>query len=108
MDWMTAPGCARNTSGTLAISVMPNRSEEHTSELQSPCNLVCRLLLEKKKEYEIMRQILTQAQTARPYFTNDQITKLTRHLSAERDFARHHTTNQWYGPSLTADRSAPR
>src|SRR5205807_5156902 len=29
--------------------VSPNRSEEHTSELQSPCNLVCRLLLEKKK-----------------------------------------------------------
>src|SRR5256885_11047217 len=27
------------------------RSEEHTSELQSPCNLVCRLLLEKKKKY---------------------------------------------------------
>src|SRR5256885_9669064 len=27
------------------------RSEEHTSELQSPCNLVCRLLLEKKKSY---------------------------------------------------------
>src|ERR1039457_7322279 len=28
----------------------PWRSEEHTSELQSPCNLVCRLLLEKKKK----------------------------------------------------------
>src|SRR5256885_2945105 len=28
----------------------PARSEEHTSELQSPCNLVCRLLLEKKKQ----------------------------------------------------------
>src|SRR2546426_8863609 len=28
-----------------------DRSEEHTSELQSPCNLVCRLLLEKKKNY---------------------------------------------------------
>src|SRR5256885_3083586 len=28
----------------------PQRSEEHTSELQSPCNLVCRLLLEKKKK----------------------------------------------------------
>src|SRR5256885_10867641 len=28
----------------------PVRSEEHTSELQSPCNLVCRLLLEKKKK----------------------------------------------------------
>src|SRR5256885_7823149 len=29
------------------------RSEEHTSELQSPCNLVCRLLLEKKKKTEV-------------------------------------------------------
>src|SRR5256885_9406594 len=32
-----------------AGSVFHARSEEHTSELQSPCNLVCRLLLEKKK-----------------------------------------------------------
>src|SRR5256885_3848002 len=30
-----------------------HRSEEHTSELQSPCNLVCRLLLEKKKKIAI-------------------------------------------------------
>src|SRR5256885_7126140 len=30
------------------------RSEEHTSELQSPCNLVCRLLLEKKKENKLL------------------------------------------------------
>src|SRR5256885_2763563 len=29
-------------------AIDPDRSEEHTSELQSPCNLVCRLLLEKK------------------------------------------------------------
>src|SRR5256885_12818073 len=29
---------------------LDRRSEEHTSELQSPCNLVCRLLLEKKKK----------------------------------------------------------
>src|SRR5256885_5039262 len=39
----------------LAARRMPalsrrHRSEEHTSELQSPCNLVCRLLLEKKKQ----------------------------------------------------------
>src|SRR5256885_7414207 len=34
------------------------RSEEHTSELQSPCNLVCRLLLEKKKNID----------TTKPYF----------------------------------------
>src|SRR5256885_7290877 len=32
-------------------SSTPPRSEEHTSELQSPCNLVCRLLLEKKKTH---------------------------------------------------------
>src|SRR2546426_9498801 len=31
-------------------AVLRTRSEEHTSELQSPCNLVCRLLLEKKKK----------------------------------------------------------
>src|SRR3989454_7560940 len=30
------------------------RSEEHTSELQSPCNLVCRLLLEKKKKKKML------------------------------------------------------
>src|SRR5256885_11888662 len=32
-----------------AKRMLSSRSEEHTSELQSPCNLVCRLLLEKKK-----------------------------------------------------------
>src|SRR5256885_9581600 len=37
-----------------AVRVSPRlRSEEHTSELQSPCNLVCRLLLEKKKKTHI-------------------------------------------------------
>src|SRR6266850_4699981 len=36
-----------------AYSPLQKRSEEHTSELQSPCNLVCRLLLEKKKKYLI-------------------------------------------------------
>src|SRR5256885_7559530 len=49
---------ARGIEGALARipirhvalgSVDVTRSEEHTSELQSPCNLVCRLLLEKKK-----------------------------------------------------------
>src|SRR5256885_7162013 len=37
--------------GTVRSCRSPaHRSEEHTSELQSPCNLVCRLLLEKKKK----------------------------------------------------------
>src|SRR5256885_4178499 len=35
------------------------RSEEHTSELQSPCNLVCRLLLEKKKNKKVSTYIHT-------------------------------------------------
>src|SRR3989454_7832772 len=42
----TAPGARTDEVGAL----MKSRSEEHTSELQSPCNLVCRLLLEKKKK----------------------------------------------------------
>src|SRR2546429_3014752 len=42
-----------NSSDSFAISnvKIPSRSEEHTSELQSRLHLVCRLLLEKKKEY---------------------------------------------------------
>src|SRR5256885_2848000 len=34
----------------VMMTSLSARSEEHTSELQSPCNLVCRLLLEKKKK----------------------------------------------------------
>src|SRR5688500_20363647 len=49
--WMltlTVPGkCAGLV--TRRVLALTSRSEEHTSELQSPCNLVCRLLLEKKK-----------------------------------------------------------
>src|SRR5256885_6894286 len=42
--------------GTMASGdLFEDRSEEHTSELQSPCNLVCRLLLEKKKKNEYNR-----------------------------------------------------
>src|SRR5256885_11765496 len=46
--------CPRNRSSRGATdpraTAARSRSEEHTSELQSPCNLVCRLLLEKKKK----------------------------------------------------------
>src|SRR2546426_6349287 len=41
-----------NRIGILYATGRGLRSEEHTSELQSPCNLVCRLLLEKKKNHE--------------------------------------------------------
>src|SRR2546426_4885807 len=47
-----------------AVRLQLERSEEHTSELQSPCNLVCRLLLEKKKKGLSARQ-QTSLQTAR-------------------------------------------
>src|SRR3989454_4590440 len=61
-DGFCVSGCAQNAVRTdfsvqaiayeamlEAVSTQTARSEEHTSELQSPCNLVCRLLLEKKK-----------------------------------------------------------
>src|SRR2546426_6747116 len=68
ISWL-APANERSTTSASPITwsreisavVMPSlktcsgesmRSEEHTSELQSPCNLVCRLLLEKKKKTE--------------------------------------------------------
>src|SRR2546426_3768677 len=44
-----------NTASQGWLLVAENRSEEHTSELQSPCNLVCRLLLEKKKDPVTLR-----------------------------------------------------
>src|SRR5256885_4681295 len=50
-----APRAARpgRPPGPGSVAASPARSEEHTSELQSPCNLVCRLLLEKKKKKKL-------------------------------------------------------
>src|SRR5256885_12968824 len=46
-----AKECRRHQGPEETSGILPRvqRSEEHTSELQSPCNLVCRLLLEKKQ-----------------------------------------------------------
>src|SRR2546426_3742752 len=55
---------ARSHSLLHPLSKVPFRlrSEEHTSELQSPCNLVCRLLLEKKKKInKTNSELCTQA-----------------------------------------------
>src|SRR5256885_8527542 len=52
----TRGGCSSarpSPESRCRISCCGSRSEEHTSELQSPCNLVCRLLLEKKKYYHL-------------------------------------------------------
>src|SRR5205807_9146432 len=50
--WYAAAGRDRRAAAAAA------RSEEHTSELQSPCNLVCRLLLEKKKKVILRRMFM--------------------------------------------------
>src|SRR3989454_3027697 len=47
----------RDAAQLMGVNVRFMRSEEHTSELQSPCNLVCRLLLEKKKKNDEDRLI---------------------------------------------------
>src|SRR5256885_11781362 len=47
------------------------RSEEHTSELQSPCNLVCRLLLEKKKKKNDTK--ITEIKSRRTDIYNDDL-----------------------------------
>src|SRR2546426_8103084 len=58
--------------GELAVEARV-RSEEHTSEFQSPCNLVCRLLLEKKKKHE--HRIISEHQTSEHHMHSD--TRLT-------------------------------
>src|ERR1039457_7439191 len=53
---MKRPNLVRG--GSPGLVQLLNRSEEHTSELQSPCNLVCRLLLEKKNNNATSTNIL--------------------------------------------------
>src|SRR2546426_8410848 len=60
---------ARNTAA-WAIS---KRSEEHTSELQSPCNLVCRLLLEKKKKKRISSNKMMNEANERTILTKTEV-----------------------------------
>src|SRR2546430_10586628 len=61
-------GCPRSCSAAWSRPRTPSRkmvrSEEHTSELQSQSNLVCRLLLEKKKKRYIERHVDHTASTA--------------------------------------------
>src|SRR5256885_9966028 len=61
-------GRAGATVSLSRIVRVRSRSEEHTSELQSPCNLVCRLLLEKKKNTRITTgNCQCDAVTTRPH-----------------------------------------
>src|SRR6267378_8021720 len=56
--------CAWLCAGSMAKA--PKRSEEHTSELQSRRDLVCRLLLEKKKDTMEVRPLVLQQKDRRP------------------------------------------
>src|SRR2546430_6948462 len=55
-DFVEASGSAARISPRLSAA-LKSRSEEHTSELQSQSNLVCRLLLEKKKKTNYIKTI---------------------------------------------------
>src|ERR1039457_5221732 len=61
------------------MAEMEVRSEEHTSELQSPCNLVCRLLLEKKKKkQDYLMGVYSQARATNYNATRWQTSLLRR------------------------------
>src|SRR5256885_10896024 len=60
---------ARPPSDPALLERVAERSEEHTSELQSPCNLVCRLLLEKKKNKNCDVITASQVTTSRNTIT---------------------------------------
>src|SRR5256885_11492500 len=64
--------------GFVLIPEFVARSEEHTSELQSPCNLVCRLLLEKKN---VTTSLLTTSRDA----CNDRRRRSARFVACSRD-----------------------
>src|SRR5256885_4318799 len=73
------------SSHSLAASSLLARSEEHTSELQSPCNLVCRLLLEKKKKIILYIILLNQNNHKHPtmaFFFDNQMTRHTSTASS--------------------------
>src|SRR5256885_2396265 len=67
-----SPSCVSTTTrsnSSTAMATSPRcwqRSEEHTSELQSPCNLVCRLLLEKKTRAATSHARAAGAPASRP------------------------------------------
>src|SRR5256885_12988126 len=61
-SWIS-PGEADEALRRIESTANSHRSEEHTSELQSPCNLVCRLLLEKKKNRMTVFSVLISSRS---------------------------------------------
>src|SRR5256885_2711140 len=77
----TRARCALPTARTrcTATPSPSGRSEEHTSELQSPCNLVCRLLLEKKKKKDVDSPDATPSSYTSTSVSSDARTSDERH-----------------------------
>src|ERR1022692_3285136 len=63
-QWQGGPTMAVKAQGDVPDGMQ--RSEEHTSELQSPCNLVCRLLLEKKKDSKFFTRLTSRCGSINP------------------------------------------
>src|SRR5262245_17975057 len=80
-------GLAIDSTVDIFTFYVPHRIMENTN------------LSKQQQVSEIMRQMLTQAQTAGQYFTNDQIKEMTRKVSAEVDLVHQQTQNQRYGSS---------
>src|SRR2546430_17634614 len=79
-------------------------TEIYTLSLHDALPILENTNLSKQQQVsEIMRQMLTQAQTADQYFTNDQIKEMTRKVSAEVDLVHQQTQNQRYGSSHIDD-----
>src|SRR2546427_4801323 len=86
-DRLLAEGKAYMEEGAIRFRVPPGeiawedavRSEEHTSELQSQSNLVCRLLLEKKKQKRITANHLFRRRLKLPYATRRRSRRRARH-----------------------------
>src|SRR5471030_3487268 len=88
------------------IAEMQNETQKEIAGIQSAtstarvASIMENTNLSKQQQVsEIMRQMLTQAQTAGQYFTNDQIKEMTRKVSAEVDLVHQQTQNQRYGSS---------
>src|SRR5450755_830160 len=77
-----------------SLAYQQNESTARVASIMGNTNLS-----KQQQVSEIMRQMLTQAQTAGQYFTNDQIKEMTRKVSAEVDLVHQQTQNQRYGSS---------
>src|SRR4051794_13343225 len=83
-----------NTTGYIDHAAFLGTINPDTNKIPKHTNLS-----KQQQVSEIMRQMLTQAQTAGQYFTNDQIKEMTRKVSAEVDLVHQQTQNQRYGSS---------